>query len=108
MHELWVDNYYTMRDHILCTLPYPMRVLLGLIIYRKTLRTLHGQGTGRHTVEEMEAFTSEIWEGINDVLTASRANSTSDTPFWVLQGETPSEADATVYGFIVAQLVGKA
>jgi hypothetical protein len=46
-------NYYTMRDHILATLPWPMRVLMGNLIYRGAIKTLNGQGTGRYTAEEI-------------------------------------------------------
>ncbi|RDL30130.1 Uncharacterized protein BP5553_10408 [Venustampulla echinocandica] len=106
--ERWVENYYPMRDHILSALPHPMRVLVGLIIYRNTTKTLHGQGTSRYTADEIRAFRREIWEGINDLLKSSRAKASSDTPFWVLQEKHPSEADTTLFGFIVSVLVCKA
>lgn len=66
--ERWIQNYYTMRDHVLWALPYPVRVLVGLLIYRNNVATLHGQGTGRFTPEEIATFRHEIWE----VLSAQR------------------------------------
>ena len=98
-------NYYTMRDHILATLPWPMRVLVGNLIYRGVVRTLDGQGTGRYTAEEIGAFRGEVWESINVLLESSEARIASDRPFWILGGEEPTEVDATLFGFITSVLV---
>ncbi|KAF2809469.1 uncharacterized protein BDZ99DRAFT_463263 [Mytilinidion resinicola] len=105
--ERWTQNYYRMRDHVLSALPYPIRVLVGLLAYRKTVQTLYGQGTGRYSADEIRAFRLEIWENINVLLAASKAASTVDnhSPFWILGGESPSEADAVVFGFVVSVLV---
>lgn len=64
-HERWIQNYYTMRDHALWSIPYPVRVLVGMLVYRNITATLHGQGTGRFTADEIAAFRFEIWEGLN-------------------------------------------
>ncbi len=85
-----------------------MRVVVGLLIYRNTTRTLHGQGTSRYTPDEIRSFRREIWEGINDLLISARATAVvgaSNRPFWVLEGERPTEADATLFAFIVSVLV---
>lgn len=103
-----MENYYPMREHILSALPYPMRVVVGLLIYRNTTRTLRGQGTSRYSADEIRSFRREIWEGINDLLISARATAivgATDWPFWVLGGERPTEADATLFGFIVSVLV---
>ncbi|KAI2636867.1 putative glutathione S-transferase [Hypomontagnella submonticulosa] len=106
--ERWIQNYYTMRDHVLWALPYPVRVLVGLLIYRNNVATLHGQGTGRFTPEEIATFRHEIWEVLSAQLSASRSNSSKrgdDEPFWILGGETPSEADTCLFGFIVSAMI---
>lgn len=107
--ERWTQNYYTMRDHIFKAMPYPVRLLVGTMVYRGTVATLHGQGTGRYTPEEIAASRREIWEGVNDLLVAARSSKagapTSGAPFWVLGGEHPTEADATLFGFIVSVLL---
>ncbi|RDW74954.1 hypothetical protein BP6252_06096 [Coleophoma cylindrospora] len=103
--ERWICNFYAMRDHILAFMPYPLRVLVGMLIYRKITTMLHGQGTGRYTAEEIAAFRLEIWENINNLLVASKSMSRDNQPFWVLKGEHPTEADATVYGFVVSVLL---
>ncbi|KAI9840405.1 MAG: hypothetical protein M1837_001618, partial [Sclerophora amabilis] len=126
--ERWLDHYHQMREHILSALAYPLRVVLGFLISRKTTQTLHGQGTGRYTAVEISTFKHEIWDGINALLSSARrtttvtaAAATSDDdddddddddedevakkPFWLLGGETPTEADATLFGFITSVLV---
>jgi hypothetical protein len=71
--ERWVDNYYIMRDHILGAMPRPARVLVGLLVYRNTVATLHGQGTGRFGADEMRALRLEIWESVNALLEEAEA-----------------------------------
>ncbi|KKK12783.1 hypothetical protein P175DRAFT_0433330 [Aspergillus ochraceoroseus IBT 24754] len=106
-HERWTQNYYTMRDHILGAIPYPVRVIVGLLIYRGSVRTLHGQGTGRYSRAEIQMFRNEVWESLNGMLAAAQAEAKDgdDRPFWILGGDEPTEADATVFGFIVSGLI---
>ena len=98
-------NYYTMRDHILSALPWPMRVLVGNLIYRSSTKALHGQGTGRYAADEIRAFRREIWESINGLLVSSTPRTAGNSPFWILGEEQPTEADATLFGFIVSVLI---
>jgi hypothetical protein len=94
-----------MRDHILSALPWPMRVFVGSMIYRGSVNTLNGQGTGRYTAEEIASFRREIWESVNGLLVSSEARTSGSGAFWVLGGEQPTESDATLFGFIVSVLV---
>ncbi|OTA58347.1 hypothetical protein K449DRAFT_354577 [Hypoxylon sp. EC38] len=105
--ERWIQNYYTMRDHILEAIPYPIRVAVGLLIYRNNKSMLHGQGTGRFTAEEIAMFRHEIWEGLNELLVVSQSISSGSNkdPFWVLGGEHPTEADTCLFGFTVSALI---
>lgn len=111
--ERWTQNFYVMRDHILETLSWPMRFVVGNIIYSNTVKTLHGQGTGRYSGDEIAGFRREIWESVNVLLVESKTalgtqrstNDGAEEPFWVLGGENPTEADATVFGFVVSVLV---
>lgn len=82
-----------------------MQVLVGNLIYRSSAKIIHGQGTGRYTADEVRAFRREIWESINGILTSSGGKTTAESPFWVLGGEKLTEADATLFGFIVSVLV---
>ena len=105
-----MDNFYTMRPGALAALPYLLQLIIGNLAYKGTRRTLHGQGTGRYTNDEVRQFKVEIWESLNVLLSESRNSSAAakrdrHAPFWVLGRSEPSEADATVYAFIVASLV---
>ncbi|KAF3771134.1 hypothetical protein M406DRAFT_320649 [Cryphonectria parasitica EP155] len=112
--ERWFDNYYAMRDHALSAIPWPARVLVGLLAYRSHKATLYGQGTLRLSDEEVRASKKEIWETISGVLSSSaaRARNTrtskaagAEEPFWFLGGHEPTEVDATLFGFIVSVLL---
>ena len=54
------------------------------------LHHLRGQGTGRHTHEEIIAMGVEGWRTVSDFL--------GDKPFML--GDTPSGLDAVAYGFV--------
>jgi len=94
-----------MRDHILWSLPQPVRVLVGLLVHRNTVAVLHGQGTGRYSAQEIAAFRGEIWESVNALLAEAKKGAKGDGPFWVLGGTEPTEADTVVFGFIVSVLI---
>lgn len=102
-----------MRDHVLGAVPYPIRVVLGMFIHRSMVQTLHGQGTGRYSADEIQEFRVEAWNAVNDLLVASKAKQTqhqaqegdAGRPFWVLGGEEPTEADTTVFGFVISALI---
>lgn len=98
-----------MRPHVLHALPYPAQIVVGLLAYRKIAATLYNQGTMRFTGEEIGALRLEIWECVNALLESSKkkrekTSGASDATFWVCGGDGPSEADATLFGFISAAL----
>jgi hypothetical protein len=107
-HERWVKNYYVMRDHAMAKLPYPARIVAGTLAYRGIIQRLHEQGTGRFSDAEISDFTREIWQAVNELLEASLdALEGKDECFWILGGKEPSEADTSVFGFVVANLVSE-
>lgn len=86
-----------------------MQVVLGNIVYRKQIRTLHGQGTLRFTAEEISAFQAEIWAKLNGLLEAARAKCRErHGPFWVWATDGPADADAALFGFIVSAMICEA
>lgn len=101
--EKWCDNYTVMKDTMLASVPWPLRELVGWLVARKMTATLEGQGTGRFSGDEVAFFKAQVWEAVNALLEASRTDSRE--PYWVLGGSEPSEADATLYGFIVGGLI---
>ena len=98
-----------MRPHVLSALPYPLQLIIGPLVYRKISQTLHGQGTGRFSAEEIISFRQQVWENVDALLVASRRKITEtgagDVMFWVLGGNGPSEADTVLFGFIASVLV---
>lgn len=109
--ERWIDNYYTMRDHALGAIPYPVRVVVGILAHRKHSAMLHGQGTLRFTNEEVTMFKHDIWGTIAGLLQASKkevGSQSADDPFWALGGDQPTEADAVLFGFIISVLISTA
>lgn len=113
IRERWLDNFYAQRDKIFESKPYPVRLLLGQLAYRKFSLAAYLQGSGRHTREETTAATREIWNTINDLLEERRRGKVSaggegkGEPFFVLGGEGPTAADASVFGFVVSNLICK-
>lgn len=105
--EKWCDNYKEMRDGVLGAIPWPIRYVIGILAYRGIVRTLYGQGTLRLEDEEISTLTEEGWESINAILSEAKLSrkNESEEPFWVLGGENPTEADATIFGFVVGALV---
>lgn len=102
-YERFMLNFYTMRDHLLSDFSLPLRMLIGHIMYRSHVATLHGQGTSRFSPEEIAAFRLQIWESFNDLLTVSKRQSKSkNDPFWLLGGESATEVDMDFFGFIVS------
>jgi len=74
---------------------------------------LHGQGTLRFTNEELTAFKHDIWGTVAGLLQVSKTDAASrgregDDPFWALGGDQPTEADATLIGFIISVLISTA
>lgn len=109
-HERWNDNYVTMRSTVMAAIPYPIQVLVGLLAHKGVMRTLHGQGTARWTPEERLAIQQEAWQAADDILSEARTKAATDSkkPFWVFGGPEPTEADATLYGFVASGLVCEA
>lgn len=111
--EKWCDNYAEMRAHVLAHVPWPLDLVAGWLARRAVLGGLYQQGTGRLADGEVRLLAEEAWDGVNALLTESvkaasrrrRRTNDDDAPFWVLGGDEPTEADATLYGFIAGALV---
>ncbi|KAI0022462.1 hypothetical protein F4780DRAFT_173420 [Xylariomycetidae sp. FL0641] len=108
VRERWQDNYVTMRSNVMAAIPYPIQVVVGLLAYNKISGALNGQGTGRLTRHEVATLHQEGWEAIGAQLSEARLQAptkNSDAPFWLLGGKQPTEADATLMGFIASAMV---
>lgn len=107
MRERWIDNFYVQREKVLEALPWLLRVLIGAMIYRGHVKTLHGQGTGRFSAEEARGFREEIWRRLNGMLAESRRKRAGKECFWCLGREEPTDCDTTVFGFVCSALIAK-
>ncbi len=98
-----------MRDKTLESIPYPIRVVVGLLVYHKSMGTFYGQGTSRFSPEELTCLKEQVWESVNALLEESKKGKDEEWDiFWAFGGETPTEADAVLFGFIVGALVSAA
>ncbi|KAH6641283.1 hypothetical protein F5144DRAFT_126838 [Chaetomium tenue] len=107
VRERWIDNYYVMRDNALSAMPFFVRFFIGLLAYRSTKARLLGQGVLQFTDDEAKNTKLEVWGNVNALLVDSRNKAYEAEkagPFWILGGANPTEADATVFGFIAAAL----
>ena len=73
------------------SLPWPLKSIIPAFLQRGLRRSMHGQGMGRHTPEEIVAIGKRDLAAIAEIL--------GDKPF--LLGPLPSEFDATVHAFLV-------
>ena len=96
VHTRWIepDNWPILRAAFFDPMPWPLRHLIPVIAQRTVRRNLHGQGTGRHSSDEIAA----IGIGIIDALSVQ----IGDGPY--LMGATRSGADATVLAFLLGTL----
>lgn len=92
----------------MASIPYPIQVLVGLLAYRKATTSLNAQGTGLLTREQFTAHQAECWAALDAQVAAARQQSNAasrpDEPFWLLGGDQPTEADASLMAFVVTTL----
>jgi glutathione S-transferase len=92
----WVDdeNFAKGPRNFFKAVPAPMRPLITALVRRKVRNTLHAQGTGRHSHDEIVALGCRSIDAIADYL--------DDKPFFL--GSEPSGIDATVFAFVAGML----
>lgn len=96
-----------MRDEgIWAPLAWPLRYLLFAYARYFSSKTLWRQGTGRFSPEEIRQFSTEILDSIDAIIKHALEKADRDTsrPVWILGGDHPTEADATVFGFFMSTL----
>jgi len=100
-----------MRPHVLHAIPWPVQIFVGMLIHRTVKQTLHGQGTGRFTREEICGFVQTVWEQVNALLVEARSRSPAkdvEAPFWIFARDEPTQADTVVFGFIATTMICEA
>jgi glutathione S-transferase len=76
------------------SLPAPIRPLVRMVARHQVRRSLHGQGTGRHTHEEIVTLARHSIDAIATYL--------GDKPFFM--GAEPKGVDATMFAFVASAL----
>ena len=91
LHFRWVeDSGWAFTSQFFDGLPKPARGLVGGLVRRKMRRDLQGQGTGRHTREEIASKACADLDAI--------AAELGDRPFF--GGDEPRAIDAVAYAFL--------
>jgi glutathione S-transferase len=96
VHERWMDdvNFNKGPRTFFRKIPAPIRPFLIPMIRRQVRRSLHGQGMGRHSPEEIVALGTRSIDATADFL--------GTKPF--LMGSEPTGVDATAFAFIAGLL----
>jgi glutathione S-transferase len=89
----WVDDagWKAYLPVLETMLPVVVGNIMLPVLRRKMMSVLHGQGTGRHSFEEVQALARADITALATLL--------GDKPF--LLGDAPTSYDATVYAFLV-------
>lgn len=74
--------------------PAPVRPVIASMLRRRLRKTLHGQGTGRHTPEEIAAIGNRSIKAMADYL--------GEKPFFM--GDEPAGIDATMFAFAASAI----
>ena len=94
--ERWMDdaNFDRGPKMFFQALPALIRPLVTAMIRKSVRRTLHGQGFGRHSCEEIATLADRDFKAISDYL---------GTKAYIF-GDTPTAVDATLYAFVLGCL----
>lgn len=92
LYNRWMEdeNWGVMRQLFFSDLPPVLRSIMPGLVRKEFARNLYGQGTGRHSREEVYAIGKRDIQAVSDFL--------ADKPF--LMGERPTSVDATAYGLL--------
>ncbi len=96
LHYRWVEDngWEQVRQALFGNLPPPMKWLVPPLIRRGVIRSLDGQGFGRHTNEEKLTMAKHDVDTIETML--------GDQQFFI--GDQPRTVDATVQAFLISFL----
>lgn len=92
LYTRWIEDegFAKVKQAAFARLPFPLRQIIPPLARRSLRRQLHGQGTGRHSREEIYAI------GCRDV--AALAQLLGKQAYFL--GDEPASIDATAYAFL--------
>lgn len=91
VYQRWIDpqGWPVMKPVFRRMVPAPLAVLLSPVLHRRLKATLHGQGTGRHSTEQIYALASADFTAASAVLGGQE----------FLFGPAPTSFDCVLYAF---------
>lgn len=87
-HFRWMEHPHAVRDNYFAAVPGPIRGLVFRMVQKQVAKTMHLQGLGRHTRNELIAFAGQDIKAL--------AVQLDYKPFFL--GDQPSSIDASLYG----------
>jgi glutathione S-transferase len=92
LYSRWIDDagFAVVAPVFFAGIPAMIRPVIGMLVRRSTRSALQGQGTGRHTREEIYALGNADLQTLSDAL--------GDKPFFL--GDKPTSYDAAIYGIV--------
>lgn len=91
VYHRWIgDCWPVLKQSVFSVLPPVIRQLVPILIQKQVKRDLHGQGIGRHSVEQINAFAAKDIEALSVLL--------ADKPY--LLGDKLSSIDAVMYAML--------
>ena len=96
VHTRWTvdDNFAKGPAHFFDEVPEPMRDTVRSQARQGVTAVLHGQGTGRHSIEEIAELAARSFTALARII--------GDKPY--LTGDRPCGADASVFGLLAGVL----
>ena len=93
VYSRWIDDagWRVFAPMVFDFLPRPLRAIVPPLIQRRVRRTLHGQGTVRHSQDEIYALGARDLEALATLL--------GDRPYML--GDKPTSLDASAAGFLI-------
>ena len=91
----WIENADYAKQEFFGAVPALMRSFVFNMVQKQVRNSLHGQGMGRHSADDIHAFGAADTKAISDYL--------GDKDFFF--GDTPSSIDAVIFAAITNALV---
>jgi len=92
VYSRWMldDTWPIISDTFFGQLPFPVKLIVPKLVRKSVKKNLHGQGTGRHSKDEILAISKKSFDALSSML--------GDKPYFF--GEQVSSFDAVVYSHI--------
>jgi glutathione S-transferase len=91
VYHRWLgEGWHELKTNVFSSLPPVVRHIVPVLVQRQLKRDLHGQGIGRHSIEQINKFAIQDLESLSIIL--------GDKPY--LMGDKISSVDASLYAIL--------